>query len=65
MKGKHSVHKQMKFGKLPGDKGLSAKIAMLEGKPHPADEKCAKSFKKDFVKRANKRMRRKPIAVDE
>lgn len=61
--GKLSDHKKTKFGMLPGDKPLSAKIAMVEGRPHPQDEDCAKAFKRDHAKKANRRMRRKPIEV--
>ena len=63
--GKRSDHKRTKFGMLPGDKPLSAKIAMVEGRPHAADVHCAKGFKKDFVRMANRRARRQPIELSD
>lgn len=56
------------MGELPGDIPRSSKIAMLERKAPfyvwPWQEisvKCAKGYKRDHIKKANRRMRRKAI----
>jgi len=59
-----SRHKRAKFGDLPGDLSKSIKIAMLEGNtPIEAfpwqiiNDKCAKSYRKEFQKKANRKFR--------
>lgn len=49
-----SKYKRIKMGHLPGDISTGKKAAMLEGKDKSA---CAKSYKKDFKKTANKKFR--------
>ena len=48
-------YKRSKFGCLPGDIAKSLKIAMLEGK---IKKPVAKSYKRDHVKKANRRFRK-------
>lgn len=52
-----SIYKQAKFGDLPGDISKSKKIKMLEGENTP----CAKLYRKDFHKKANKKFRHEGI----
>lgn len=55
-----SKHKRTKFGMLPGDIPKHDKIALLEGKTP-----LAKSYKKDFVRKANRRTRHSSPSVTE
>lgn len=57
-----SRHKRTKFGMLPGDLGLGTKIACIEGR---GSLPFAKTFKRDFVRMANRRWRRRPVDLDE
>lgn len=50
---KNSLYKHTKMGELPGDISRSKKIEMLE---NPATS-VARSYKKDHVKKANRRFR--------
>ena len=60
------LFKKMKMGQLPGDLSRWTKIRMLEGdvplalgeEDAKSFKKCAKSFKRDHVKRANRNFRR-------
>ncbi len=59
-----SRHKRSKFGDLPGDLSKQVKINMLEGNTpiqvfpwQTINDKCAKSYRKDFQKKANRRFR--------
>jgi len=56
--GKLSRHKHTKMGQVPGDISPQAKARMLE---NPTASNNNKSYKRDFVKRANRRVRRKKI----
>jgi hypothetical protein len=49
-----SRYKRDKMGCLPGDICKGRKIAMLEGKDK---SKCAKTYKKDFQKKTNRKFR--------
>ena len=57
-------YKRAKFGCLPGDLSKRVKIAMLEGSTpievfpwQIINDKCAKSYRKDFQKKANRKFR--------
>jgi hypothetical protein len=57
-------YKKSKMGQVPGDVSRWTKIKMLEDQTpirvtpwHTITEKCAKSFKKDHIKKANRRFR--------
>lgn len=73
--GNLSRHKKTKLGMLPGDISIQAKADMLERLervlPPSMDpdgtlgRKCAKGYKNDVVKMANRRARRAPIEVEE
>jgi len=59
-----SRHKRTKFGCQPGDLSKRVKIAMLEGNTpievfpwQTVNDKCAKTYRKDFQKKANRRFR--------
>jgi hypothetical protein len=61
---KNSRHKRAKFGCLPGDLPKRVKIAMLEGNTpievfswQIVNDKCGKSYRKDFQKKANRKFR--------
>ena len=54
--GTLSRHKRTKMGQVPGDISPRAKAEMLE---NPAVNKRNKSYKRDFVKAANRRDRHK------
>jgi hypothetical protein len=75
--GSQSRHKRTKMRMLPGDVPKSEKINMLEGNidalyernAHTAmldvnQAKRAKGYKKDFVKKANRRARRASPTTD-
>lgn len=73
--GNLSRHKRTKFGQLPGDLTVQAKACMIEKGVQPrfrhlseqTDEerrRHAKSFKRDFVRMANRRSRRAPVETD-
>jgi hypothetical protein len=49
-----SRHKRAKMGCLPGDVSKGSKAKMLAGK---SDSLGAKSYRKDFQKKANRRFR--------
>lgn len=49
-------YKKTKMGDQPGDISIQSKAAMLEGK---LDVDGAKVYKKEHVKKANRRLRRK------
>jgi hypothetical protein len=55
-----ALYKRTRMGQLPGDIPRQAKAAILEGKIRTS----TKTGKRLFVKKANRRMRRKPIEVD-
>ena len=49
-----SRHKRTKMGCLPGDVSKGSKAKILEGK---SDSLGAKTYRKDFQKKANRRFR--------
>ena len=69
--GNLSRHKKTKLGMLPGDIGIQGKAQMLGKRvrvlPESMDPKgtigakCAKGYKQDVVKMANRRTRRAPV----
>lgn len=69
--GNLSRHKKTKLGMLPGDIPIQGKARMLEKRERVLPEsmdpkgtigaKCAKSYKRDVVKLANRRVRRAPV----
>lgn len=69
--GNLSRHKRTKLGMLPGDVPIQTKARMLEDGVRELDSRfdptgkigrnCAKSYKKDVVRMANRRARRAPI----
>ena len=69
--GNLSRHKKTKLGMLPGDIPIQAKARILEklvkDLPESVDPRgtlsrsCAKSFKKEVVRMANRRARHAPI----
>lgn len=60
-----SFHKKIKFGQLPGDIPIGAKIQMLESRDEfylfpwqLIDKNAISSFRRDHKKRSNRRFRR-------
>lgn len=60
---KISDHKKTKMGHVPGDVSIQFKAAMLEGKVDPSDARRARGYKKDHIRKANRRMRHQPIEI--
>lgn len=58
------MYKRSKMGCLPGDYSKKVKIAMLEKRDTIVGANCAKSYRKDFCKIANRRFRRKPVEAE-
>lgn len=67
-----NLHKRTKFGQLPGDIPIGAKIHMLEGGDEfylfpwqKITKEGMKVFKNEFVQKANRRFRRERPTVEE